>query len=280
MKALFTRKTVIIAAVAVLIAIITFVSVNVFGVGGPVTGLANVVSRPLKTWASSIARSFESIYGSIYRYEDLKVKYEAALEKIAKLEDTSREAAHLEEELIYLRALHNFGERNSGHVYELAQIISPSSSNWSSSFTINVGYANSTIVRGNGVVTESGMLVGQVSEVGATTSVVVSILDTTFKAGASIGDGGGSATAMGEFTLMRSGLLMLDFIDDDLIILPGDSVITAGKSGVFPVGLVVGEVVEVLRHDTGVGRYATVKPMRELRNIKHVIVITDFDIMD
>ena len=65
MKTLFTKKTIAIAACAVIIAIITLVSVNAFGTGGPVTGLANAVSRPLKTWASAIARTFENIYGSI-----------------------------------------------------------------------------------------------------------------------------------------------------------------------------------------------------------------------
>ena len=122
------------------------------------------------------------------------------------------------------------------------------------------------------------MLIGQVSEVGATTSTVVTVLDTTFSAGAFIGDGGGIATVKGDFTLMRDGLLMIDHIAENLIILPGDSVVTSGASGLLPAGLIIGEVAEVYRHSTGIGRYATVRPMRDVVTINHVFVITGFDI--
>lgn len=280
MKALFTRKTVVIAAVAVLIAIVTFISVNVFGTGGPVTGLANAVSRPLKSWASSIARSFESIYGSIYRYENLKADYEKAIEKIAKLEDTSREAAHLEEELAYLRALHNFGERNSGHVYELAQVISPGASNWSSSFTINKGSDNSSISRDNCVISEYGILIGKVTDVGANSSTFISVLDTTFSAGVLIGESGGAASVRGDFSLMNLGLLKLDHISGEQPVLPGDTIVTSGISGAFPAGLVIGEVAEVFNHSTGIGQYATVRPYLTLETISVVAVITEFEIAE
>ena len=121
------------------------------------------------------------------------------------------------------------------------------------------------------------MLIGQISEVGATNSTVITILDTSFSAGVFIGDSSGRATAKGDFTLMRNGLLMLDFFDADLIVRPGDSVVTSGIGGVLPSGLFVGEVVEVLRHDTGIGRYAIVRPMRDVMTIEHVFVITGFE---
>ena len=73
---------------------------------------------------------------------------------------------------------------------------------------------------------------------------------------------------------------MLDHIDENLVVRPGDSVVTAGAAGVFPVGLVVGRVVEVSRHSTGVGRYATVEPILDLETIKYVYVITGFEVSD
>ena len=280
MKTLFTRKTIFIAAAAVLIAIVTLVSVNAFGTGGPVTGLANAVARPLKTWASAIARTFENIYGSIYRYENLIKDYEETLKELTKLQDTAREAANLEEEVDRLHALLGFSERNPGHVYESAQIVSPSSSNWSSTFTISKGSENSDISPGDCVITEYGYLVGKVTDVGATTSTFVSILDTTFSAGVLIGENGGAATAKGDFSLMNKGLLRLDHIDVDQPVLPGDSIVTSGISGIFPPGLVIGEVTEVYNHSTGVGQYATIKPAFPLEMIKYVNVITEFDISE
>ena len=164
---------------------------------------------------------------------------------------------------------------------EEATVENWSGNNWTSSFTISKGYANSEtdIARGNCVITAYGVLIGQITEVSATRSTVVSILDTTFSASAYVGDGGDSVTVKGDFSLMSSGLIMLDHINEDIIILPGDSVFTAGAGGVLPSGLVIGEVLEVLRHNTGIGRFATVTPMRAIDNsITNVYVITSFDV--
>ena len=282
MKAFFNRKTIIIAAAAVLIAIISIVSVNVFNSPGPVTGLANVISSPFKALATAVARTFENIYSSIYRYNDLQDRYDQALSDIAVLKRSYSESADLLRENNELRELLSFRQRHADHVYEQARVTGQSNNNWSLSFTISKGYANSDtpIARGNSVISHSGVLIGQITDVGATTSTAVSVLDTTFSAGAFVGeDGERSVTAKGDFSLMSSGLLILDNFSDDLIVLPGDSVVTSGAGNVFPVGLVIGEVVEVLRHDTGVGSYATVRPMRAIDStISNVYVITSFDI--
>ena len=281
MKALFTRKTIFIAAIAVLIAITSIISVNVFDNGGPVASLANAISGPFKALAASVAGTFESIYSSIYKYDVLQEKYEEALSDLAEVRISSSETEDLLNENNRYRALFGFHERHADHVFEEADVEKWSSNSFSSSFIINKGSANSetAIARGNCVVTEYGVLIGQVTEVGATTSTVVSVIDTTFSAGAYVGDNGAAATARGDFSLMYSGLLMLDYIDDSLIILPGDSVITSGLGGVFPAGIIIGDVVEVFRHDTGIGRYATVKPMRTIDNtITNVYVITSFDV--
>ena len=280
MKTFLTRKTILIAAIAVLIAITAIVSVNVFNSSGPVTGLANAVTRPVRNLVTQVARVFESIYASAYRYDDLLARHEKTLIELNELRRNNWEAIELAEDYDRLRALLGFRERHTGYEHEPAEIKDKGGSNWSSSFTINIGYANSSIVRGNGVVTEQGILIGQVSEVGAAVSTVVSVLDTTFSAGALIGDGGGVATMKGDFALMRSGLLMVDNFDDEMIILNGDTVMTSGSGSVFPAGLFVGEIVEVHRHATGVGRYATVKPLLDLDTITHVFVITDFDLAD
>ena len=280
MKTLLTRKTIIIASIAVLIVISTIISINVFSSIGPVTGLANIVSRPLRSLTSMVTRTFESIYASIYKYDDLMADYEKALKKLTDLESEKREREDIAAENERLRALLSFRKRHSGYESVDAYVDSRSGSNWSSTFIIKLGSANSDIQRGNAVVTEYGMLIGQVSEVGATTSVVATVLDTTFSAGAFIGDTDTPVTVRGDFTLMRSGLLMLDYIDENTIVLPGASIVTSGSAGVFPVGLVVGEVEEVFRHSTGVGWYATVKPMRDILTISQVFVITGFELTE
>ena len=73
---------------------------------------------------------------------------------------------------------------------------------------------------------------------------------------------------------------MLDRIDDDQIVLPGNTVVTSGIGAVLPKGLVIGEIIEVMRHSSGIGRYATVMPMIEIDTLLQVFVITNFEISD
>ena len=280
MKVIFTRKTVIITLVAALLSIITLISVNVYGSSGPVTGVANTISMPLKALASTVARAFESIYGNISRYEQISRAYEEALLELAELRANYREADYLAVENAYLRDVLGFRERNPGHEMAEATVMPWTSHNWSSSFTIARGSSNSDIAVGNSVVTRYGVLVGIVTDVGANTSTVVSVLDTTFSAVAYVGEGGHSATATGDFTLMNHGRLKLDHIDDDIPVMRGDAIVTSGGGGVFPAGLVIGEVEEVYNHPTGIGRYATILPVIPLDTISMVFVITNFEVFE
>jgi len=283
MKALLTRRTIVIASAALLLALITIISVNVFNSAGPVTGFANTVTRPIRALASEVARAFEDIFAAMYRYKELERRNEELLRTITKYEQDLRDSAALAEENERLRQLHDFRERHPGYEHVMATLVSWNSDNLSSSFIINKGYANSDIIRGMGVATEYGVLIGQIFEVGATTSTVITVLDTKFRAAAFVGrsdgstDGDGSVTVEGNFTYMRSGLLTLDNIDDDLIVRRGDMVVTSGLGGVFPIGLVVGEVDDVFRHTSGIGRFATVRPMREIDAVSTVFIITDFE---
>jgi len=283
MKALITRRSIIIASAAFLIALISIISINVFNSAGPVTGVANTITRPVRALASEVARTFGNIFAALYRYEELENRNEELLRTIARHEADARDAVALARENQELRELLYFRERHGGYEHEMATLLSWNSDNWSHTFIINRGYMNSEITRGMPVATEYGVLIGQVSSVGATQSIVITILDTTFSAAVFVGgesaeDSDGTATARGDFTQMRSGLLTIDHIDDDIVVNPGSTVVTSGLGGVFPPGLTIGEVVAVNPHASGIGRYATVRPMREnMETIQTVFVIMDFE---
>ena len=283
MKALLTRRTIIIASAALLLAIIAIVSVNVSSSAGPVTGFANTVTSPVRAVAANVARAFGDIYASIYEYQALLQRNEELLRLVAEYEQDYRDSAALRRENDRLRELLEFRERHGGYEHEMATLRSWNADNWTSSFIINKGYLNSKIERGAGIATEYGVLIGQVSEVGATESTVITVLDTKFSAAVFVGrsdeadEGESSGTVKGNFSYMRSGLLTLDNIGDDLIVRRGDMVVTSGYGGVFPNGLIVGEIYDIFRHTSGIGRFATVRPMYDIDTISTVFVILDFE---
>ena len=269
-------KTIMIIAVSIMIAFTTIISVNVFQARGPVTGVANVMTTPLKALTSNIARTFQSIFGYVYRYEQLVEDFERLHVEMQALLELHDMAAVIEEENIWLREQLGFRQRTPGTETAEAMILNPGAENWSHNFTINIGYSNSEISLGDSVVTASGVLMGRVTDVGISTSTVVSILDTTFAAEVWIGDSGERATARGDFSHMNQGILVLDNIDDGTPVASGDTIVTTGYAGVFPPGLVLGQVLEVFNHPTGIGRFATIRPILPIDSIRHVFVITDF----
>jgi len=283
MKAILTKRTIIIFSASLLLAIVTIVSINVFNTAGPVTGIANTITQPVRALASTVARAFGDIFSAIYRYEELEKRNEELVARIAILETNSRDAEELAEENAMLRSMLDFRSRHGGYEHEQAAFEGWTSDNFSSTFTINRGYANSNIQRGMAVATEEGVLIGQIYEVGARQSTVITILDTKFSAAANVGrrdtgdESDSSVTVRGDFTYMRSGLLALDMFDDDLIVRRGDQVITSGRGGVFPRGLIVGEVDDVTRSAGGINRFATVRPLLDINSISIVFVITGFE---
>jgi len=281
MKALINKRTIIIASASLLIALITFISVNAFNSGGPVTGFANTITRPVRSLASSVARASGDIYAAMYRFEESERRNEELLQIVAQLQLDHRDAAELADENDRLRSLLEFRRRHGRYAHEPATLRNWTGDNWTHTFTINVGYTNSNIAEGMGIATESGILIGQVFSVGATESTVITVLDTRFSAAIFIGgetveDSDGTATVKGDFNHMHSGLLIIDFIDDNVVVNRGSFVVTSGAGAVFPSGLTVGEIVDVFPHPSGIGRYATVRPSSPIEAISQVYIIIGY----
>jgi rod shape-determining protein MreC len=59
-------------------------------------------------------------------------------------------------------------------------------------------------------------------------------------------------------------------------ITPGDLVITSGLGGIYPAGLVVGEISEVSRPQDSQQRSAVVTPEVDFNHLEDVTIITGF----
>jgi len=283
MRALFTRKTLIVIIAAVLVAAIAIISLNTNGSAGVVTNSVNAAMGPLRRVASSVANTFENIYGYMYDYDNVVKENESLKAQIAKLTQDYTDSADISAENDRLHTLLGLSQRHPDWVFDTSSIMSITSwtsSNWASSFTIDKGSSNSNIAAGNSVITASGLLVGRVTAVGTATSTVTTVLDTTFSAGVLIGQSGSPGVVNGDFSLMSQGLCKIDNITDDVDILAGDTVVTSGSGGVFPKGLTIGNVESVQRNATGMDRYATVRPAVDFKNLTDVYLITSFEPAD
>lgn len=264
--------------VAILIAVIALISVNAKGGSGFITNSLMSMSKPLKSATASVAKMLESIYGYMYEYDKLKAENAELKAELYQLQQDSQEITEISKENDQLRDLLDLSKRHPDFKqYDTAEVISWNASNWASSFTIGKGSSNSKIKVGDCVITETGALIGIVSDVEANVSTVMTIIDTKFSYGAFIERNDERAIAAGDFTLMKQDLLKFDYLQDTMDIVMGDTIITSGMGGVLPSGLVIGTVQEVLTYSTGISRYAVIKPAADLKSLANVYLITSYE---
>ena len=70
------------------------------------------------------------------------------------------------------------------------------------------------------------------------------------------------------------------YLPENADLVSGDEVLTSGRGGVYPAGLLVGTVDTVHTDDSGMTLYAVITPTADLTDLQQVFVITDFDIVE
>lgn len=119
------------------------------------------------------------------------------------------------------------------------QVLADSGSPFRQSVLLNVGGARDGIKDG-WAVTDGLGLVGRISGVGDKSSRVLLLTDNTSRVPVTIQPSGQRAMLSGD----NSILPVLEFIEDAEEVRPGDRVVSSGDGGVFPAGLLVGNVVQ------------------------------------
>ncbi|WP_413718013.1 rod shape-determining protein MreC [Silicimonas sp. MF1-12-2] len=118
------------------------------------------------------------------------------------------------------------------------QVIADSGSPFRQSVLLNVGAARDGIKDG-WAVTDGLGLVGRISGVGRNSSRVLLLTDSASRVPVTIQPSGQRALLAGD----NSALPVLDFLEAPEEVRPGDRVVSSGDGGVFPAGLLVGNVV-------------------------------------
>ena len=119
-------------------------------------------------------------------------------------------------------------------------------------------------------------LIGYVSHVGPTYAKVTTILSPDCNVGAMEIRTKDTGNVTGTVELAQDGRTRLELLPKDTQVEVGDIIVTAGTSGLFPQNIVIGVVEAVELEESGITRYAILRPASEIGEIKNVFVLTDF----
>lgn len=277
----YLRKNGIRMAIIVL-AVVLVTGLGYAARGGRVGFLQNVtgiVEAPVKKVLSSAVNWFNTIYGYLFEYDSLLAENESLRSQLADAQTSARNGIEASEENQRLRKLLDLREDHTDYVLESSKIVLWSSSNWSSSFTISKG-SSSGIELGDPVITEYGVVVGQITELGTTWATVSTIIDVDMSVGAFVGETGASGMVVGEYSFMKKNQAKLTYMAEGAQIFVGDEILTSGSGGAFPAGLVIGTLSAVKTESGGQLEYGVVEPGCDLNQLVQVFIIKDFTVVE
>lgn len=274
MKHIFSTRVRVILIIAVLLAVILTVIGSLTGMSFPDMVVKGILT-PIRTGASKLTDQAEQMYNYMFKYESLLAENAALKEELAALEEDARLADSVARENDRLRAMLGLKEANEDYNLVDCYIISRSSQEWSSSFTVNRG-TSSGIEEGMCAITANGEVVGLVSEAGSNYAVVKTVLDSSLEISATISSSGYNGMVQGGYSTGLAGLLRMDYLPSSSVIRNNDQVVTSGST-VYPRNLIIGYVVDAGFDDIGVAKYALLQPAVNVGSLEQVFIVTEYD---
>ena len=275
MRHFFTTKIKIVLLAAVLIAAVSALVLSLTGNSYPSTVVQGVLA-PLRAGATHLTAQAEKLYDYIFSYESLLAENEALKEQLSQMENQARQAAALTKENQALRDALELKENNEGYEMVDGYIISWSSNDWSSTFTINQG-TNAGIAEGMCAITANGEVVGLVSEVGSNYAVIKTVLDSSLEISATIVSSGYNGMVKGGYSTDHPHQMRMNYLPSSATIRNNDQVVTTGST-VYPRNLILGYVVDAGFDDTGVAKYAQLRPAADIGALDQVFIITKYNV--
>lgn len=236
----------------------------------PVENFAIYITSPIFRGGNQATQSVSGFFQFLGSIGDLADENEVLKDKVEKLESENARLTEVERENKALRELSDFSAKED-FVLESAFVVGYDPTSFTEYLTIDKGTERKIEV-GDPVVSQSGNLIGRVSEVGWKNAKVLLLTDSSSSVNVVVQDTRASGILKGEHGL---GMVM-ELIPQEEVIKNGDRVVTSGLSGIFPKGLVVGEIEDVTQTENELFQEARIRPFVSFRDIEIAFVLTEF----
>ncbi len=273
MLSFIKRHQVILASVILCLVSLHLVSTTRKGTGGDVIvrSVLSVVTKPVQSTLIGIRSKVVGVWNGYIYLVGLSEENEGLRRTINQLvEENNR----LKEELglnARLKELLRFKDKTPVKTVA-AEILGFSSfgpgGEWMRTLAINKGSGDG-IKAGMPVVTPQG-IVGRIVETNRFTSTVLLLTDPRSNIDVIIQRTRVKGVVEGD----GSGGLILKYVRQLDDVIPGDRVVTAGLSTIFPKGLLVGEVVSVDKGEDNFFKRIELRPAADFRRLEEVLIVT------
>lgn len=235
------------------------------------TAVSNVL-YPFEKGINKVAEVTSDFFQRFKTVDDLIAENEALKKQIDKLQYENTLLPQYEDKNNNLNALLDMKKRFIEYEGTGANVIARDYGNWNKIYTIDKG-SNSN-VQSNSVVLADGGLVGYVNEASYFSAKVVPIIDSHSAVSAQVVRTGDVGVLKGKVELANSSLCLLE-INGESEIMKGDQIVTSYLSDIYPPGILIGTVEQVVENDNKLVSYAYIKPIVDFDHLDQVLVINN-----
>lgn len=260
---------ILIWAVVIVVLFVIFSKINIPGV----SKLAGKVTSTFDNIFSGVKGVFSNGFDYFGNTKKLNEENEKLKNEIEELKYKLLEIDTLEADNESLREKLEIKERYNHFELIYADVTIKNYDNYNETFNINKG-SNDGVKEKQTVITKDGLL-GYISKVAEDSAIVTTILDPNVSVGAQIASVNKNAVVKGDFSLKNEAKLKLTYIPIDTEVSVSEVVYTSGIGEVYPKGIPIGTIEEVVNKKNEIDRYAIVKPLADINNVKSVGIIVN-----
>lgn len=257
---------IVMIGILIVLVITTSMDLNKFsGVGNIFNKIITPIQNGLVYLKNKIADN-NSFFETI---DSLKTENDTLKQKNEELQTRLNELQLIKTENEILREYVNLAEKYSQYTVVGAYIINKNTSNLSDVFIINVG-KDQGVAENMAVIAEEG-LVGYVISTTNNTSKVQPIIDAASSVSGLSNASRANVLVSGQVDSDCELKVSTLQVDDDLIV--GDMIETSGLGGIYPKGITIGTIKEVIVTKNITEKYAILETKVDFRNLEYVLVI-------
>ena len=265
---------ILICIFALLLGFIIYVAIAA-GVSSLPKAILETVSSPFVSLSTVISDWTENTIDKFANADKYKQENEQLKEQLAQAYQDVLEKERLEKENEQLKEMLEISENHEDFRWSpYCSVTARNAGDISGGFTINRGSADGISLY-DPVLTKNG-LVGIVTEVSFSYSVVSTILSSDINVGVSGSDSHALGVVENDLGYSSQGFCVMNYTGKDSGIKEGEIIVTSGSS-FFPEGLLVGTVKEIVNDDNGLSIHVLIEPFVDVFSVSDVFVLIGFN---
>jgi rod shape-determining protein MreC len=234
-------------------------------------GFVRTVFTPAERVVSKLAYSVSGIFSSTSKMMTVYRDNEQLRQQVEQFQQSTIKMNELTAENQRLQAMLDYKKNTPQFDMVTATVIARETGTWFSTIVINKG-SDTGLTKDMPVVTPKG-LVGQIVSVYGNSAKVMLMLDPRSAAGGLVQRPESRVTGIVVGQAQNAAVPRMVNLARESDIIKGDTIVTSGLGGIFPKGILIGEVVDVKNEEGGLLKYAEIKSAVDFSKLEEVFVI-------